>query len=107
MKKGLFHIIIIIVCLLLVDCGTHKKALHSQKRTDNISNKEQIKDIEYQGTPWVTNASKPINITKGLQNKHLSLWASHGKYYNQKKMNGLGKGLNYFAQQKTCLHKPL
>lgn len=84
MKKGLFHIIIIIVCLLLVDCGTHKKALHSQKRTDNISNKEQIKDIEYQGTPWVTNASKPINITKGLQNKHLSLWASHGKYYNQK-----------------------
>lgn len=37
--------------------------------------------IEYDGDPWVFNASRPYFITAGLQNRHLSLWASHGRYY--------------------------
>ena len=42
-------------------------------------------DIEYTGRPWVTNVSRPLTITEGLQNRHLSLWASHGRYWNVKK----------------------
>ena len=41
-------------------------------------------DIDYTGRPWVSNASMPYKVTKGLQNRHLSVWASHGRYYNIK-----------------------
>lgn len=41
-------------------------------------------DIDYTGRPWVSNASLPYKVTKGLQNRHLSLWASHGRYYSLK-----------------------
>lgn len=41
-------------------------------------------DIDYHGQPWVTNASLPYDITQGLQGRHLSLWASHGRYYDLK-----------------------
>ena len=39
-------------------------------------------DIEYTDDPWVFNASHPYFITEGLQNRHLSVWASHGRYYD-------------------------
>ena len=39
-------------------------------------------DIDYDGDPWVFNASRPYFVTEGLQNRHLSLWASHGRYYD-------------------------
>jgi hypothetical protein len=39
-------------------------------------------DIEYKGLPWVFNVSKPYKIHNGLQDRHISLWASHGRYYN-------------------------
>ena len=42
-------------------------------------------DIDYKGKPWVRNISFPTKVTHGLQNRHLSLWASHGSYYDQKK----------------------
>lgn len=42
-------------------------------------------DINYDGEPWVTNISSPVKFTHGLQNRHLSLWASHGRYYDQSK----------------------
>ena len=32
--------------------------------------------------PVVKNESKPYKVTKGLNNKHLALWHSHGWYYN-------------------------
>ena len=41
-------------------------------------------DIDYQGAPWVSNASLPYRVTRGLQNRHLSIWASHGRYYDIK-----------------------
>ena len=41
-------------------------------------------DINYDGEPWVKNVSTPFRPTHGLQNRHLSLWASHGRYYDQK-----------------------
>lgn len=40
-------------------------------------------DIDYDGEPWVKNISTPVKVTHGLQNRHLSLWASHGRFYDQ------------------------
>lgn len=42
-------------------------------------------NINYSGRPWVTNLSRPNNIQKGLQNRHLALWASHGRYFDWNK----------------------
>lgn len=42
-------------------------------------------DIEYDGRQWVSNVSRPNTITHGLANRHLSVWASHGMYYDQSK----------------------
>ena len=42
-------------------------------------------DIEYVGKPWVSNISRPSTPTHGLQNRHLVVWASHGRYYNTDK----------------------
>ena len=39
-------------------------------------------NIDYQGKPWVSNASRPYVISRGLQNRHFSIWASHGIYFN-------------------------
>lgn len=38
----------------------------------------------YKGKPWVTRISRPYEISRGLQNKHIALWQSHGKYYINK-----------------------
>lgn len=42
-------------------------------------------NINYDGEPWVKNVSSPLKITNGLQNRHISIWASHGRYYDQSK----------------------
>lgn len=39
-------------------------------------------DIEYTDDPWVYNVSRPYFISRGLMNRHLSIWASHGRYYD-------------------------
>lgn len=44
---------------------------------------------DYKGEPWVKNMDVPHDITEGLQDRHLSLWASHGRYYDVK--NGVWK----------------
>lgn len=41
--------------------------------------------IEYKGKPWTENISRPNNITHGLQNRHISLWSSHGRYFDAAK----------------------
>lgn len=40
--------------------------------------------IEYDGEPWTQNLSRPNAISKGLFRRHISLWASHGIYFDQK-----------------------
>ena len=42
-------------------------------------------NIEYQGDPWVRKMSRPNEIKHGLWNRHISIWASHGRYYDQGK----------------------
>lgn len=41
-------------------------------------------NTDYHGRPWVSNASRPFEISEGLQNRHIALWASHGRYFNVK-----------------------
>lgn len=33
--------------------------------------------------PWVKNISRPYSIEHGLDDRHISLWASHGRYFDQ------------------------
>ena len=47
----------------------------------NEANSGAWQGIDYDGDPWVFNVSRPYFVTAGLQNRHLSLWASHGRYY--------------------------
>lgn len=42
-------------------------------------------NTDYKGAPWVKSISRPNEITKGLQDRHLSLWQSHGKYFKKDK----------------------
>ncbi|MGI6222046.1 MAG: fibronectin type III domain-containing protein [Prevotella sp.] len=42
-------------------------------------------NIEYDGEPWVTNVSVSRHPSHGLYNRHLVVWASHGRYYDNKK----------------------
>lgn len=40
--------------------------------------------VTYKGKPWTINKSKPNKISLGLQGRHFSIWASHGKYYDRR-----------------------
>ena len=59
----------------------------AQSYDDNAEESLYINDtklwgkIDYEGEPWVTNLSVPNKVTRGLQGRHISLWASHGIYY--------------------------
>lgn len=39
-------------------------------------------NIAYDGLPWTCNVSKPVQPTSALNGKHISLWQSHGRYYD-------------------------
>ncbi|MBQ7509749.1 MAG: xanthan lyase [Prevotella sp.] len=39
-------------------------------------------DTDYQGEPWVKNTSLPYTIDHGLNGRHLSVWASHGRFFD-------------------------
>jgi len=71
MEKRLY---ILVFCLLAIFAAS--------AQTDG---KRAWSKIEYKGNPWVENVSRPNGITRGLQNRHISLWASHGCYYDKGK----------------------
>ena len=68
-------------------CVTDKRLIE-----DLIPNFYREKDIDQQRLyktstkqiPLLTNLSKPYGIKQGLENRHIALWQSHGRYYNQK-----------------------
>ena len=39
-------------------------------------------NIDYKGEPWVKNTSRPYSIEQGLAGRHISIWASHGRYFD-------------------------
>ena len=53
--------------------------------------------INYDGKPWVDNLSRPNSITHGLQGRHLSLWASHGICYDNRRQKWAWQRPNLFC----------
>ena len=41
----------------------------------------RLQKSTYSGAPWVRNTSRPYTAPDGLENVHLSLWQSHGRYW--------------------------
>ena len=41
--------------------------------------------VDHKGEPWVTNVSRPYTVSHGLEGRHIALWASHGRYFDQSK----------------------
>lgn len=37
--------------------------------------------VDYKGRPWVKNDSRPFEVSRGLQNRHIAVWQSHGRFY--------------------------
>lgn len=54
-------------------------------------------DLDYDDDPWVFNVSKPNFISKGLQNRHISLWAAHGYYFDTEKKKWKWQRPNLFG----------
>lgn len=42
-------------------------------------------NIDYKGAPWVKNISRPNDISRGLQDRHIAIWQSHGNYFKNDK----------------------
>lgn len=53
---------------------------------DKKKDKERMAlETEHKGAPWVKNASRPNEISRGLQDRHIALWQSHGNYFKNDK----------------------
>ena len=52
-------------------------------RTGNLDTTRQFY-VPVLSQPLVKNTSRPFEIQNGLENRHIALWQSHGKYYDQK-----------------------
>lgn len=51
-------------------------------RTNDIDKTRLWQEMDYDGQPWTKNTSLPYEVTEGLQNRHLFIWPSHGRYYH-------------------------
>ena len=51
-------------------------------RNRDIDKERLMRDTEYSGDPWVKNVSRPFDIKRGLEGRHLALTQSHGRYYS-------------------------
>lgn len=54
-------------------------------------------NIDYDGAPWVENVSSQASINKGLQGRHIALWASHGRYYDNNRGHWTWQRPNLFC----------
>ncbi len=67
-------------------CGTQpleQLILFDPTDTTDVSNR-LWNDIQYKGYPWVARANLPYETSQGMAGRHLAIWASHGRYYDQK-----------------------
>ena len=64
--------------------GVPIEELVPNRLSDNADKRRMWGKINYKGNPWVENLSRPNEISHGLYNRHISLWASHGRYYDKK-----------------------
>ena len=69
--------------LMVMTNGMTIDELIPNRLSQNADKSRLWGDIDYDGDPWVKNISSPVKVTHGLQNRHISLWASHGRFYDQ------------------------
>ena len=50
---------------------------------DDATSHRTWEDIRHRGNAWVTPTDRPYRVDKGLADRHISLWASHGSFYSQ------------------------
>lgn len=71
---------------LSIECvGLPIEQLVPGAKIENEESKALWGKINYDGMPWVMNESQPFFVSHGLFDRHVSVWASHGIYYDQKK----------------------
>lgn len=83
--------------LRIVTCGLPIEELVGGALSDNPAMSRSWGDIEYTGKPWVTDVSRPFKATHGLDNRHITVWASHGIYYDGKKARWKWQRPNLFG----------
>lgn len=69
----------------VITCGTEITLLCPESAIGSGSLSEGWGNINYNGEPWTKNVSRPFVPTMGLEGRHVSLWASHGRYYDSDK----------------------
>lgn len=57
----------------------------------------KFSQIKYKGEPWVRNASRAYTAPLGLEGRHLSVWASHGRYYKHARNKWVWQRPNLFG----------
>lgn len=70
--------------ITVVTNGMTIDELVPNRLSDNPDKSRMWGNTEYEGHPWVECVSRPSKFVHGLYNRHLSLWASHGRYYDLK-----------------------
>ncbi|MCQ2225474.1 MAG: xanthan lyase [Paludibacteraceae bacterium] len=64
---------------------TNRYELHdlvpNWSRSKLKTDKQRLAVESYKGSPLVRNLSKPYQVEKGLFNRHIALWPSHGWYF--------------------------
>ncbi len=65
--------------------GTPIEQLVTDILTSDSSSPKRWGKALYNGAPWVERLHRPYPVTRGLQKRHLALWASHGRYYKNDK----------------------
>ena len=71
--------------LIIYGNGTPIEQLITDIHTGRPRLNKLWKTALYNGAPWVERQQCPYHITSGLQKRHLSVWASHGRYYKNEK----------------------
>lgn len=57
----------------------------------------KFSEIKYKGEPWVRNVSRAYTAPMGLEGHHISVWASHGRYYKQGRNKWIWQRPNLFG----------
>ena len=54
-------------------------------RTKKKDKERMSLKTDYKGAAWVKNISRPNEISRGLQDRHIAIWQSHGNYFKNDK----------------------
>lgn len=69
---------------LIVNRDNVRRLIPNYFLPDNRQNRRKLIGSNRETVPFVRNESTPYDITKGLQDRNIALWQSHGLYYDQR-----------------------